>query len=571
MTVPTGLALVRRNITRSRRHFLFSSVGLVVGTATLAFFLALSTGIRDKVLNRLYPVNQAEFQVETVSVFGLGIEVPVRLDEAALTALSGLPGVRNVYPKQRSRFQAKLWGGQEVIGHQARVEAFFDGIGPDLIRDELRQTEKEVLGPESAGGDCGDRGCRRPTYWDSFRDLGGLVACGGDGDCPAGQTCLLGLCRTACGAASPCGSGLRCVGEVCAVPCEGKGACDPGETCTPVGEGSVCRRLACRLDHPRVQFSPDWEALRGTLVERPGACPVGTYCAIPNILERDGFCEAPIPVILSPFLLEVYNRVAATALGLRRLSGLEVMLGIRSAMLFGESYFVADEAVDRRVVRRSRVVGFSPKAMTFGVTMPIAYVERANAMLRGRDAASDYTGVIVETERNEDIPSLVEDARILGLTLAPSSEEGRKAANVLLILTLVFAMVSLVILGISAINITHTFLMLVTERRTEIAVYRAVGATLLEIRALVLAEAAWLGLVGGILGLASSWLVSRLANLLAGDVLARVPGSPADLFVFSPLVFGIGMGCAVLFSLVGAYLPARTAARTDPATVLSQG
>jgi len=338
-----------------------------------------------------------------------------------------------------------------------------------------------------------------------------------------------------------------------------------------VGKSHVCRRLACRLDNPRVQFSADWVALRGKLVGGGGACPEGTYCAIDNILGREGFCEAPIPVILSPFLLEIYNRVAATALGLRRLSGLEVMLGVRSAVLFGESYFVADEAVDRRVVRRSRVVGFSPKAMTFGVTMPIAYVERANAMLRGRDAASEYTGVIVETDRNEDIPSLVEDARILGLTLAPSSEEGRKAANVLLILTLVFAMVSLVILGISAINITHTFLMLVTERRTEIAVYRAVGATLLEIRTLVLVEAAWLGLVGGVLGLASSWAVSRVANELASGVLARVPGSPDDLFVFSPLVFGVGMGCAVLFSLVGAYVPARTAARTDPATVLSQG
>lgn len=527
MTVGTGMALVRRNIMRSRKHFLFSAVGLVVGTATLAFFLSLSTGIRDKVLNRLYPVNQAEFEVETVRLFGLGIEVPVRLDEASFQALAGLPGVRKVFPKQRSMFQAKLWGGSEVIGHQARVEAFFDGIQPDLIQKELRRTEIGVLGPEvlegtcssdgdcRTGGSCRDGRCRRTTYWDSF--------------------------------------------------------VDPGDSCAGGGNGENCEILACRLKQARDQFSADWEVLRGTLVDGRGKCPQGSYCATPNVLAQDGACKLPIPVILSPFLLEVYNRVAATALGLRRLSGLEVMLGVRSALLFGESYFVADEKVERRVVRRSRVVGFSPKAMTFGVTMPLSHVKQANAMLRGQDAASEYTGVIVETERNEDIPALVEDARVLGLTLAPSSEEGRKAANVLLILTLVFAMVSIVILGISAINITHTFLMLVTERRTEIAVYRAVGATLLEIQTLILAEASWLGVVGGVLGITSSWLISRLANFLAGGVLSRVPGSPDDLFQFSPLVIVAGLGCAVVFSLVGAYLPARTAARTDPAMVLSQG
>jgi len=569
MTTRSGLALVRRNITRSRSHFLFSSVGLVVGTATLTFFLSLSIGIREKVLNRLYPVNQAEFQVETVRVFGMGIEVPARLDKASLKALSSLPGVRKVYPKQRSKFQAKLWGGREVIGYQARVEAFFDGIRPDLVQDELRETENGVMGPESG----------RATYWDSFLDMGGVVTCEGDDGCPPRESCLRGQCAKPCGEDGDCSRGELCAEGECVHACPDGDECNPGEVCVDNGSRDVCTCLPCRLDNARLQFGPDWEALRGTITpsddiaghDLPRRCPDGTYCATPNVLEREGHCEAPIPVILSPFLLEIYNRVAATALGLRRLGGLEVLLGVRSAILFGESYFVADEEVGKRVVRRLRVVGFSPKAMTFGVTMPLPYVEKANAMLRGRDDASEYTGVIVETERNEDIPALVDDARILGLTLAPRSEEGRKAANVLMILTLVFAMVSAVILVISAINITHTFLMLVTERRTEIAVYRAVGATLVEIRGLVLAEAAWLGIIGGAVGLISAWLVSRLANVMAAGVLSRVPGSPGDLFVFSPFVVAVGLGCAIVFSLVGAYIPARTAAGTDPAEVLSQG
>ncbi len=569
MTIGAGITLVRRNLTRSHRHFLFSAVGLVVGTATLAFFLALSTGIRERVINRLYPVNQVEFQREVVRLFGLGVEVPARLDRATLDALRSLPGVRGVFPKQRTKFQAKLWGGWDVLGYQANLEAFADGLPPDLIREELRAAEREVLGPEEVVCE-GGRDCRRTTYYESFRDLGDVLGCASDRDCPAGEACRAGTCRMACDAEDSCAEGLACVGGECRARCRNTEDCRPGEVCEGSGVSRACRRLACRLRNARDQFSEDWAVLRGEV--GPGTpCPEGTYCATPSVLASEGRCMAPIPVILSPFLLEVYNSVAATALGLRRLAGLEVMLGVRLAMLLGESFFVEDERVEKRVVRRARVVGFSPKAMEFGVTMPLPYVVRANAALRGREEAEDFTSVVVVTERNEDIPALVEDARVLGLTLSPRSEEGRKAANVLAILTVVFALISLIILAISAINITHTFLMLVTERRTEIAVYRAVGATLWDIRGLILAEATWLGLVGGAAGVLAGYGVSVAANLLAAPVLGRIPGSPSNLFVFSPWVVLAGLACAVLFALVGAYVPARAAARTDPAIVLMQG
>jgi len=113
--------------------------------------------------------------------------------------------------------------------------------------------------------------------------------------------------------------------------------------------------------------------------------------------------------------------------------------------------------------------------------------------------------------------------------------------------------------------------MLVTERRVEIAVYRAVGARYLDIRLLILGEAAALGALGGVAGVAVAWACGRAVNVLAASVLVRVPGAPSDLFLFSPVVVAAGLLCAVLFALLGAWVPARRAARTDPATVLSQG
>ncbi len=590
MTPRAQVGLIARFLGRSRGHFAFAGVGLVVGSATLAFFLALSLGIRERVLNRLYPVNQAELVVETVRLFGLGIEVPSRLDEASMAALRALPGVTGAFPKQRSRFQAVLWGGREVIGRDARVEAFFDGLDPALILDELRASEIEVMGPEHPGTacstdvDCGSGGrcdagsCLRRTWWDAFRDPGGRLACRADAGCPPGYACSGGRCAVPCGEGCPANS--TCVLGECLRACANDAACDPGEACLGTAMGRACQRLSCHLDDARKAESDDPDVLRGTVVPPPGKassegvperCPAGTYCATDSVLVASGACEAPIPVLLSPFLLEIYNRVAATALDLRRLSGLEVLVGVPFAMKYGESYFVADDSWERRAIRRCRVVGFSPKAMDFGVTMPLAAAQRANAMLRGRDAASEFTSVVVTTARNEDLPRVISDAKVLGLVPAPRSEEARKAANMLLILTLVFALVSLVILGISAINITHTFLMLVTERRVEIAVYRAVGARLLDIRLLVLGEAAALGVLGGVAGVAVAWALGQGVNVAAASILGRVPGAPADLFLFTPGVVLAGLACAVLFALLGAWVPAGRAARTDPATVLSQG
>ncbi len=575
MTIWAALAMIRRNVLRSRQHFLFSSIGLVVGTATLTFFLALSGGIRERVLNRLYPVNQIELQVEMVRLFGLGSLVPGRMDEATMAALRKLPGVRQVFPKQRSQFPARLWGGRNVLGEEARLEAFFEGLPADLIRDELRANETGVMGPEvldtvcakntdcGLGGRCANGICQRLTYWDSFRDMGQVVHCSGDAGCPSGESCHGGFCH------------IMCEGRPCTTACNSDQDCQPGETCNVLpNQTRVCERLACRMADPRQQMIDDRELLRGQVVTPNGGdlgrCPVGTYCAVANVLSSTGFCEAPIPVLVSPFILDVYNAFAATALGLRRLSGLEVLLGTEFSMLFGESYFVADERVDRRVVKRCKAVGFTSKAMEFGATMPLPYVVRANAMLRGRDQSAQFTSVVVETVRNEDVPRVVDDARVLGLTLAPRSEEGRKVANLLLILTIVFAMVSLIILVISAINIMHTFLMLVSERRGEIAVYRSVGARLGDIQGMILGEAASLGLLGGTVGVLVSVLASRLANAVASGVMQHVQGFPSDFFVYGTWVWLAGIGSGLLFAVAGAWLPSRAAARTDPATVLSQ-
>ena len=133
----------------------------------------------------------------------------------------------------------------------------------------------------------------------------------------------------------------------------------------------------------------------------------------------------------------------------------------------------------------------------------------------------------------------------------------------------IFALVSLAILLVATMNIAHSFLRAVAERRRELGLLRALGATQRDLAALLLAEAAVLGLCGGIAGLVGARLSALVVDVCARRFVPDFPFKPETFFAFDWSVVAIGVGASVLACLVGALLPARMASRVDPAAALS--
>ncbi len=612
------LAAVLQNIRRNRRAFLLSSIGLVVGVATLTFFVHLGLGIQAGVLNKIYPVNQIEVEPKSVDIVGLREDVvdKSRLGSQLITEFKALPDVVEVFPKLRSKFQARLWGGQALFGYAARTEAFFDGLEPSLIATELKGFERveekasraALRKPELCKNDeecrlgeiCRpDETCGDIEYWRRFSDDGIAAVCGltesgelappSDEGCRAGTTCVGGLCERPC--SETCGAGEVCVksacqggncAEVCRRGCQKDSECRVGEGCGGEGRARYCERLACTLPNAEQQLQDSPVAAKGRLTGRcangvdptsaacePMPCPGTSYCAPKSLLHAEGFCEAPVPVVLSPVIIELFNNAAATSLGMQKIDGIGAMLGVQFQLHFGDSYFAADLPKHMQATKRAEIVGFSQKAADFGVTMPLSYVEILNARYKGRTAAETYDTFILETRGNEDVSALVSQVSDFGMTLARRSQDARKAGDLLFILTVVFSFISLVILFVAGINIMHTFLTLVTERRHEIGIMRAVGATRGDIRRLFLTEALMLGLFGGVLGNVVSFGATRLANWIGQRYLAGIPFKPEDFFDYDWRVFAGGIAFACAFCLFGAFIPARRAAKLDPAVVLA--
>lgn len=606
MSVLGVLQAVFGNIARNRRSFVLSSVGLIIGVATLTFFVHLGMGIQEGVLNRIFPVNQIEIEPKTVGIVGLREEVVdrSRLGAGLVKEFEGLPDVTRVFPKLRSKFQARLWGGQALFGYPARTEAFFDGLEPGLVTAELAEAEDKSLKHSERKKRRRVESCRRDEecrlgevcdletgtcgdieYWRRFRDHGLAMPCEGDEQCAAGLACVAGMCRQAC-AESACAAGDACVGPpealACAKVCASDADCQIGESCEPGDGESTCQRLACALAQPEHQLIEDAVLARGRLTTRcangvdpespacePLPCPGTSYCAPKNLLTADGYCEQPVPVILSPVLIELFNNAAATSLNMQKIDGLGAMLGVRFQLHLGDSYFAADLPKDQQVTKKAEIAGFSQKAMDFGVTMPISYVKALNARYKGRAAAETYDTFILETEGNEDVSELISLVGDYGMTLARRSEDARKAGDLLFILTVVFSFISLVILFVAGVNIMHTFLTLVTERRHEIGIMRAVGATRGDIRRLFLGEALVLGLFGGLVGNLVSFVGSRVVDWLAQEYLSGIPFKPDEFFAYDARVVIGGVAFACVFCLLGALIPSQRAARLDPAVVLA--
>jgi hypothetical protein len=333
-----------------------------------------------------------------------------------------------------------------------------------------------------------------------------------------------------------------------AVECSAASDCPGGYTCADDG---VCKGKPC--------------------AGGDGVCSDPAYCH-----DKEKVCMMPIPVVVNPQLMEIYNGSIHTALGgakggmskLPRLSE-KAVIGLGFNAIFGSSY-LGKSAKGKRMTRRAQLVGFSDKAIQLGATIPIGYVKRLNRQFRGEAASREYHSILVDTASNDAVPHVAKVITDdLGYALSDKYQQAQRAGLLILLVTLVFNLISLIILTVAAVNIMHTFLMIILERRRELALMRALGATRGAIRAIVLGEATILGLVGGGIGIVIGWASTLAIDALFQEQVGDFPFKPDTLFAFEPWMFGAAIGVAVVFCWIGALLPAFRASRIDPAAALA--
>ena len=160
-----------------------------------------------------------------------------------------------------------------------------------------------------------------------------------------------------------------------------------------------------------------------------------------------------------------------------------------------------------------------------------------------------------------------------GFQVEPPSSRGQQFESTSRLYSVASNVTSLFALFIGMFLIYNTFAIAVTQRRSEIGILRALGATRRQIRLLFLAESALTGLIGTAVGILAGLAMARgIAGYIGGflESIYGVAQRAGDISIDAELLAAaVAMG--VLTSLAAAVIPARSAAQVDPVKALQKG
>ncbi len=130
--------------------------------------------------------------------------------------------------------------------------------------------------------------------------------------------------------------------------------------------------------------------------------------------------------------------------------------------------------------------------------------------------------------------------------------------SLLVKIQLLMVLVTVVVLFATAISVASTMGANVLERREEIGLMKALGATRNEISTFYMAEALLIGIIGGVTGFLFGFLAAQAISKGAFN-------SFVSIKVYLPFV---SLFIGLIVSLVAGYFPVRDAIKYDPAVIL---
>ncbi|HUE04930.1 MAG TPA: FtsX-like permease family protein [Bryobacteraceae bacterium] len=160
-----------------------------------------------------------------------------------------------------------------------------------------------------------------------------------------------------------------------------------------------------------------------------------------------------------------------------------------------------------------------------------------------------------------------------GFDVDPPSGRGQHFESLMSVYAMTMNVASLFALFIGMFIIYNSFAIAVTQRRAEIGILRALGATRGQIRALFLGESAIAGLAGSAVGIGFGLLMAQGLTASTNAFMEGVMGASAnaDHMLVRPWLLVAAAAMGVVTCMIAAFLPARNAARVDPVTALQKG
>ena len=244
--------------------------------------------------------------------------------------------------------------------------------------------------------------------------------------------------------------------------------------------------------------------------------------------------------------------------------------------LIGASYSVVSREQKLTIVG---VADLDPESMRgptrAKVFLPLKLAESLHVMLptdlREIARAGDqpvYSSISVRVNNPAQIQLVEDKIKKMGFTtfsIADASKGLRQFFGVLYAFLGIFGSLALIV---ASIGIVNTLVMAILERRREIGIMKAIGASDADVRKLFFAEAGAMGVLGGMLGVVLGWAIGQVINFGTNVYLKRQSLPPEHFWAVPWWLVAFAIGFALVVSLVSGLYPAGRAAKLDPVQAL---
>ena len=186
-------------------------------------------------------------------------------------------------------------------------------------------------------------------------------------------------------------------------------------------------------------------------------------------------------------------------------------------------------------------------------------------------AASDqpvYSSVSVKVKNPAQVQAVEDSIKKMGFGTFSILDASRGLQQVFKVLYAFLGIFGSLALIVASIGIVNTLVMAILERRREIGIMKAIGASDGDVKKLFFAEAGAMGVLGGIVGVALGWIIGQIINLGTNVYLKRQGFPPEHFWAVPWWLVGFAILFAFVVSLVSGLYPAGRAARLDPVQAL---
>jgi putative ABC transport system permease protein len=179
-----------------------------------------------------------------------------------------------------------------------------------------------------------------------------------------------------------------------------------------------------------------------------------------------------------------------------------------------------------------------------------------------------YSSVSVRVKNPSQVQAVEDAIKKMGFNTFSILDASKSIQQFFKVLDVFLGIFGSLALAVASIGIVNTLVMAILERRREIGIMKAIGASDGDVKKLFFAEAGAMGVLGGVVGVVLGWAIGQVINLGTNIYLKSQSFPPEHFWAVPWWLVGVAILFSIIVSLLSGLYPAGRAARLDPVQAL---